>query len=68
MDGVGIIMVCYQYILVALDGCNWEPSCLVHIIFLVMSNVLRKTRLVSYDCTDGVNWYCSGSGSDCITF
>ena len=68
MDGVELIIVCYHYILVAVAGCNWEPSYLVRVIFLVRSTVLRKTRLVSSDCVDGGNLSCSGSGSDWSTF
>ena len=68
MDDVGVIMICDQDILVALAGCNWENSCLVRIIFPVRSTVLKKTRLVSSDCVDGRNWYCSGSGYDWMTF
>ena len=68
MDGVGVIMVADQDILVDLSGCNWEPSCLVRVTFPVRSTVLRKKRLVSFDCVDGGNWYCSGSGYDWITF
>ena len=68
MDGVGFIMICYQYILVALAGCNWEPSCLVRVKFSCMPTVLRNSILVSYDYVDGGNWYCSGSGSNWITF
>ena len=33
MDGVGVIVVCYQYILVALAGCKWEPYFLVRVTF-----------------------------------
>ena len=68
MDCVGVIIVGYQDILVALSGCNWEPSCLVREFFPVISTVLRKTILVSSECVDGWNWSCSGSGYDCITF
>ena len=68
MDGVGVIMIGDQDIIVSLAGCNWEPSCLVRIIFPVRSTVLRKTILVYSDCVDGGNWSYSGSGSDWITF
>ena len=36
--------------------------------FPVRSIVLRKKILVSYECVDGGNWSCSGSGSDWIIF
>ena len=68
MDGVGVIVVCYQYILGALAGCNWEPSCLVRVVFPVKPTVLRKTRLVSPDCVVGVNWSCYEYGSAWSTF
>ena len=68
MDGVGVIVVRYQYIFVALSVCNWEPSCLVRVNFCVKSTVLSKTRLMSSECMDGVNWSCSGYGSACSTF
>ena len=55
MDRVGVIVVCYHYIRVLLAGCNWVPSCLVHVNFPVKSTVLKKTRLVSSDCVDGGN-------------
>ena len=55
-------------ILVALAGCNWEPSCLVHVNVFIISTVLRKTILVSSECVNGGNWYCYGSGSDWVNF
>ena len=68
MDGVGVIMIWARiYLLPLLDVNGNLPVWYVY-FFLVRSTVLRKTRLVSSECVDGGNWYCSVSGSDWITF
>ena len=68
MDCVEVTMIGNQDIIVALAGCNWEPSCLVRLILPVRSTFLRKTRLVSSDFVDGGNWSCFWSGSYWVTF
>ena len=45
MDGVGVIMVCYQYMLVALAGCNWEPSYLVRVKFPCSIHCLEEDKI-----------------------
>ena len=68
MDGVGVIMIGDQDILVALAGCNWEPSCLVRIKFSCEIHCLEEDKIGVSDCVDNGNWSCSGFGSNWSTF
>ena len=45
MDGVGIIMIGGQDILVALARCNWEPSCLVRIFVSCEIHCLEEYKI-----------------------
>ena len=45
MDGVGVIMVGDQDILVALDVCNWKPSCLVRVKFSCYIHCLEEENI-----------------------
>ena len=45
MDGVEVIIIGYQDILVALARCNWEPSCLVCIHFPCEIHCLEEEKI-----------------------
>ena len=55
MDSVEFVVVCYQYILVSLDGCNWEPSCLVRVNFPCQMHFLGEYNI-------GVFWMLGWGG------
>ena len=48
MHSVGFIVVCYQYILFAFTGCNWEPSCLVCINVTYQIHCLEEDNIGSF--------------------
>ena len=62
------LSVSNEDILITLAWSDWEPFCLICIIFSRKITCLEKDNIVFSDCVAWGKWSCSGSWFNCMTF